>query len=137
MVFAPVLVSAQVNVAPDCGTGGITGIPVPCLAPPGSGGIVGAIMNAIFFRGPAGQITATGVILSIINIALWIVGLVSVLFVIIGGFRYITAHGNEEATEGAKKTVTQAIIGVVIVVLSFVIIRVIVNALILGSPGGV
>lgn len=90
--------------------------------------------NSLFgFFGPAGQFTATGLILAIIEIALAIVGLISVLFVIVGGFRYVTSSGNEEQTEGAKKTITHAIIGVVIVVLAFVVIRVITNALI-GGP---
>jgi len=73
--------------------------------------------------------------MDLILIALWITGTLSVLFVIIGGIRYVTAHGNEEQAEAAKKTILHAIIGVVIVVLSFVIVRVITNALILGSFG--
>lgn len=71
-------------------------------------------------------------IMRIINIALAIAGLVAVLFLIIGGFRYITAAGNEEAGASAKKIITQAIIGIVIIILSFVIVRVISNALISG-----
>jgi hypothetical protein len=69
-------------------------------------------------------------ILSIINIALAVAGLVAVLFLIIGGFRYITSAGNEETAEQAKKIITNAIIGVVVIILSFVIVRVISNALI-------
>lgn len=93
--------------------------------------------NPLFFWGPAGRLTASGLIIGLIEIALWIVGLISVLFVIIGGFRYVTASGNEEAAEGAKKTILHAILGIVIVILSFVIIRVIATALTLGSPFGV
>src|SRR3989344_2059051 len=74
-------------------------------------------------------------ILRIINIALAIAGLVAVLFLIIGGFRYITAAGNEEAGGQAKKIITNAIIGIVVIILSFVIVRVISNALLSG--GGV
>lgn len=74
-------------------------------------------------------------ILKIINIALAIAGLVAVLFLIIGGFRYITAAGNEEAGESAKKIITNSIIGIVVIILSFVIVRVISNALLSGSSG--
>lgn len=84
-------------------------------------------------RGPAGNISITGVILTLINISLLIVGLLSVLFVIIGGFRYVLAHGNEEQAEGAKKTILHAVTGLVIVILSFVIVRVISSALITGN----
>lgn len=84
----------------------------------------------------AGKYSATGVIVEIINIILWIVGLLAVLFVVIGGVRYITAHGNEEQAEDAKKTITQAVVGIIIVVLSFVIIRVITVAVICGNRAG-
>ena len=40
------------------------------------------------------------------------------------------AGGNEETAESAKKTIINAIIGIVVVILSFVIVRVISNALI-------
>ena len=67
-------------------------------------------------------------LLRIINILLAIAGLVAVLFLIIGGFRYITAGGNEETAEAGKKTIINAIIGVVILILSFVIVRVVSSA---------
>lgn len=64
----------------------------------------------------------------IINILLGIAGLVAVIFLIVGGFRYITAGGNEEAAEAGKKAIVNAIIGIVIIILSFVIVRVVANA---------
>jgi hypothetical protein len=72
-------------------------------------------------------------ILKIINIALAVTGLIAVLFLIIGGFRYITSAGNEETAEQAKKIIINAIIGVVVIILSFVIVRVISNALLNNS----
>jgi len=77
--------------------------------------------------------TASGFIIGIINIALAVAGLIAVLFLIIGGFRYITSAGNEETAEQAKKIIVNAIIGVVVIILSFVIVRVISNALISNS----
>lgn len=116
--------TTQSGIVEDClGLSKDTGVPIPCPLI-FSGGL-----------GPAGQLSASGVILALISIALWITGLLSVLFVIIGGIRYVAAHGNEEQAEAAKKTIFHAIIGVIIVVLAFVIIRVITNALILGSFG--
>jgi hypothetical protein len=75
----------------------------------------------------------TSFIMRIINIALIVAGLIAVLFLIIGGFRYITSAGNEEVAENAKKIIINAIIGIVIIILSFVIVRVISNALITGN----
>ena len=93
----------------------------------GACGLTGQILNLC---GPAGQSTVTGLILTIISMLLAVTGLLAVLFLIIGGLRYITAHGNEEQAEGAKKTLQHAVIGLIIVILSFVIIRIIANALI-------
>lgn len=64
-----------------------------------------------------------------INGLLGLVGVISILFIIIGGFRYITSGGNEEAAESGKKILTNAIIGLVVVILSYVIVVVVVNAL--------
>ena len=77
----------------------------------------------------AGGGTAGAFILYIINILLGVVGIIAILFIIIGGFRYITSAGSEEAAESGKKMITNAIIGLVVVILSYVIIRVIMNAL--------
>ena len=77
--------------------------------------------------------TASDLVLRIIQIFLAVAGLVAVVFLIIGGFRYITAGGNEETAEAAKKTIVNAIIGIVIIILAFVIVRVISNALIGGA----
>ena len=72
-------------------------------------------------------------IIRIINIALTVAGLIAVLFLIVGGFRYITSAGNEETAEQAKKIITNSIIGIVVIILSFVIVRVIGNALVVGQ----
>ena len=101
-------------------------IPIPRPAEFGGCGIL-----SIFFGcAPAGANSASQLILGLISIALSVAGLVAVLFLIVGGFRYIVAAGNEEQVESAKKTITHAIIGLVIIILSFVIVRVISNALI-------
>ena len=61
-------------------------------------------------------------------------GAVAIVFVIIGGFFYITAQGNEEQAEKGKTTLINAIIGVVIIIMAYVIINVITN--LVSSPSG-
>ncbi len=62
-----------------------------------------------------------------VNLLLSIIAVISVLFVVIGGFRYVTSNGNEEAASKGRQTITNAIIGLVIAMLSYTIIRVSVN----------
>ncbi len=80
--------------------------------------------------GLAGSTSLTGpngLLVYVIQILLLLSGIVAVLFVIVGGFWYITSAGNEEQAEKGRKTLVNAIIGVVIIVLAYVIISVIVN----------
>ncbi len=55
-------------------------------------------------------------------IAIW-----GVIFIIVGGFRMVMAQGNEEAYGQAKKTITWAILGVIVAALSFSIIAIVQN----------
>jgi len=64
---------------------------------------------------------------NIISLLLFVAGAIAVVFVIIGGFLYMTSAGNAEQAEKGQQTLTNAIIGIVIVILSYVIINVVVN----------
>ena len=71
--------------------------------------------------------TVNSLLVRVINILLFVTAGIAVLFVIIGGFQYITSAGNPEGAKKGKTTVVNAIIGLVIIVLSYVIINVVVN----------
>ncbi|MCL5774625.1 MAG: pilin [Patescibacteria group bacterium] len=64
-----------------------------------------------------------------INLLLYLGGAIAVLFVIIGGYQYLTSGGNEEAAEKGRKTVTNAIIGILLMALAYTIINVVVGTL--------
>ena len=68
-----------------------------------------------------------------INVLLAIVGIVAVAFLIYGGFLYLTSGGNEEQAESGKKVIQNSIIGLVIIILSYIIVTVIINALVSGT----
>jgi heme/copper-type cytochrome/quinol oxidase subunit 2 len=65
-----------------------------------------------------------------INVFLAVVGIIAVAYLIYGGFRYMTSGGNEEAAESAKKIITNSIIGLVVIILSYIIVTVIINAIV-------
>jgi len=58
---------------------------------------------------------------SIIQVLLTVVGSLSVVFFIFGGFRYITSTGNPESMDGAKKTILYSAIGLAIALGAFVL----------------
>lgn len=63
----------------------------------------------------------------IINILSWLVGVISVIMVIWGGFKYITSGGDSNKVTSAKNTILYALIGLVIVVLAQVIVIFVIN----------
>ncbi len=69
--------------------------------------------------------SASELIVKVINYALGMAGIVTVLFLIVGGFWYITAAGNEESAEKGKKTITNSILGLVVIVLAYTIVRIV------------
>ncbi len=60
---------------------------------------------------------------TIINILSVIVGVVAVVMIIVGGLRYVTSGGNDTSVTGAKNTILYAVIGLVIVALSQILVR--------------
>ena len=80
------------------------------------------------------ETSLNGLIRTVINWMLSIAFGIAVLFLVIGGFWYITSAGNEETAEKGKNTAINAIIGIVIIILSYVIINV-VSGLVTNGPG--
>ncbi len=70
-----------------------------------------------------GSQTFNDVIRRIINIFSIVVGAVSVIMIIIGGFRYIISGGDSTGVSGAKNTILYAVVGLVIVLFAQVIVR--------------
>jgi hypothetical protein len=58
-----------------------------------------------------------------LSLALFLVGIVAVIMIIVGGLRYITSGGNDASVTSAKNTILYAIIGLVIVALAQVLVR--------------
>jgi len=63
------------------------------------------------------------VIHTIVNLLSALVGVVAVIMIIVGGFRYITSGGNDTSVTSAKNTILYAIIGLVVVALAQLIVR--------------
>ncbi len=77
--------------------------------------------------------TASELIVTIINYLLVISGSISILFIMIGGFWYLTSAGNDELAEKGKKTLINAVIGLVVITLAFTIVRIVNSTLSLGK----
>ena len=71
----------------------------------------------------------TGVFRQITNVILYIVGIIAVIMLIIGGIKYVVSGGDAKKVTDAKNTVLYAIIGLVVCFLAFAIVNFVISAL--------
>lgn len=65
----------------------------------------------------------TRIILNIIDILMQLVAYASIVFIIVGGFRYLTSAGAADQMSAAKSTILHAIIGLIIALLAVAIVN--------------
>ena len=69
---------------------------------------------------------------SLVNMTNWIlgfIGLIAILFIIYGGVLYLTSAGDDSRVENGKKTITYALMGLVIAGLAYAIVNVIISVI--------
>ncbi len=66
---------------------------------------------------------------TIINVALSLLGIVALVIVLIGGFEWMTAGGNEEKTGEARKRIIAGVIGLAIILSAYALTKFVFNQL--------
>ena len=82
---------------------------------------------------PAELFGDTGVFKQVTNTILYVVGIIAVIMLIIGGIRYVISGGDSKKVTDAKNTVLYAIIGLIIAFLAFAIVNFVITALPSGN----
>lgn len=95
----------------------------------GKCGVIGPTINRDGKQVFDWQAAISRVALAVVDILLRIGALVSIGFIIYGGFRYILSQGEPDSTKKARGTILNAIIGLVITMLSTVIVSFVGNVL--------
>jgi len=70
-----------------------------------------------------GQDSVNKIVNLVIAIFSWLVGVVSVIMIIVGGFKYVTSGGESSGVTSAKNTILYAIVGLIIVAVAQVIVH--------------
>jgi uncharacterized membrane protein YwzB len=78
-----------------------------------------------YTTGIAGSTTLSGFIITIIKILLSFAGIIAVVMLVIGGYWYMAAGGNEETAEKGKKTIINFVLGLVVIILAYTIVTII------------
>lgn len=124
MLAPPALLAAPVSAA--CSDAGVLGIT------PWYRGLQKEVQGSCQIKSPAnGEVGkfVTTIVLNVLQAGFTIAAYVAIFFIIKGGFLYIVSAGSSQGMEDGKKTITNAVIGLVIVLLAVAIINTIASIL--------
>lgn len=69
------------------------------------------------------DLTISGLISKVTDTLLFIIGAISVVMIIIGGFQYVISGGDSTKVEKAKNTILYAVVGLVVAILAFALVN--------------
>jgi Zn-dependent protease with chaperone function len=66
---------------------------------------------------------------SVVNVAMGFLGIIAVVIVLLGGFKWMTAAGNEDKIEESKGLITSGVVGLIIILMSWAIAKFVIDLL--------
>ena len=72
----------------------------------------------------------------LINVALGFLGIIAVVIVLIGGFKYMVSGGNEDKTAEARRLIVSGIIGLAIILSAWAITSFVISRLLEATTSG-
>jgi hypothetical protein len=91
----------------------------------GAIGVVATLFNPAAVLAVDGAAQTESFIKSIITTLVGISGAVAVVFMVVGGFKYITSSGHPEKLDSAKRTLLFSGVGLVVVIAAYAIVDVV------------
>lgn len=82
--------------------------------------IIGQGANQTGLQGSGGF---TEIIRKIINFLLYLIGVIAVIMIIVGGLRYVTSGGNSSQVSSAKDTILYAVVGLIVAIAAYAIVN--------------
>ena len=82
-----------------------------------------ASADAVCTEAAKGTDGAPVLIQQLITTLLYIIGVIAVIVIIVGGIKYVTSDGDSSKVSSAKNTILYAVIGLVIAMLAFAIVN--------------
>jgi len=117
----------------------VVGLGVATLSTPvsavGQGGAFEGINSARGAGVPDNLASGDGsIVRKAINLLLYAVGVISVIMLIVGGFRYVVSGGQKEAVTAAKNTILYAIVGLLIAIFAYAIVKFVISTVVGVDP---
>jgi hypothetical protein len=76
-----------------------------------------------------GERDPRAIVASVVRIILGFLGIIAVIIILLGGFKWMTAGGNEDKVSEARKLIISGVIGLVIILAAFGIAQFVINGL--------
>jgi len=70
----------------------------------------------------------SGLIRTVVNILLFILGAVAVIMIVVGGIRYTTSAGDSGSLKAARDTILYSVVGLVVALLAYAIVNFVLNS---------
>ena len=102
---------------------------IAATPPPSTGSTPATPPGTVVIPSNLPQGTVEGIITNVINWGLTVAGGVATLMLVVGGFLYLTAAGDEKRIERGKATIRSSITGIIIILISAIIVNTINAAL--------
>lgn len=80
-----------------------------------------------------GQADLKTAIAQLINVALGFLGIVAVIMILLGGFKWMTAGGNDKNVEEARKLIIAGIIGLAIILSAYAIASFVISSVLTAT----
>ena len=81
------------------------------------------VQSGVDMTGASSSMDVPGVIAAVVNFLSVVVGALSVIMIIVAGFKYVTSGGDSGKVTSAKNTIVYAVIGLIIVILAQAIVK--------------
>ena len=112
-----------------------TGAAIAVLAPLAAFAQVdtGGTLGATFGLGTGTDVKSA--IVNIVKFLLTFLGLIAVIIILYGGFRWMTSQGDQGHVDEAKKIISAGVIGLIIIVSAYAIATFVINSLVTATAG--
>lgn len=84
-------------------------------------------ISEVEFKGLPKPDTSEAQIQIVVNFIFGLAGALTLLFIVIGGLKYILSQGDPNATAQAKNTIIYAVVGLIVTVIAYAIVRFVVS----------
>ncbi len=106
-------------------------LPLPALAATNPFQTAGNLANEVgSSAGITSQRTLPEIVGSIINIVLGFLGIVFLVILLYAGFTWMTAQGDEGKVKNARSMISQAVVGLIVIVAAFAISNFVLSSLV-------